>query len=122
MGKATFGAGVSMKALWLLDEAALEQVHPEGTVVMGKSTPGKAGIPQEKRGLIGKAPLGAGTPLMRFQPLSKSKPKQGQGQEFVAMLSPVAWAKGTGVETVTDITLSCCNPFKLHVVGLSCML
>lgn len=35
------------------------------------------------------------------------------------MLSPVAWPKGTGVETVTDITLNCCNPFQFHVVGIT---
>ena len=52
--------------------------------------------------------------------MGKSKPDQGQGEEFIAMVKPMVWSKGTGVEIVMDILLNCCNPlFQLHVIGIT---
>ena len=55
-----------------------------------------------------------------LQSVDKSKPEQGQGEEFIAMLNPVVWSKGTGVEIVKEIPLNCCNlGLELHVVGIT---
>ena len=55
-----------------------------------------------------------------LQPVGKRKPEQGQGQEFVAMLNPITWPKGTRVETVMEISVNCCNlEFELCVTGIS---
>lgn len=51
--------------------------------------------------------------------LTPNRPKleQGQGKGLTAMLNPMAWSKGTRLEVVVEIPVSCNLGFEMHVVG-----
>ena len=75
-----------------MDTATPEQVHLKVTMAVDKST------------------ATAGILLKRLWSMDKSMLEQGQQEEFIAVLNPMAWPKGSRVEIVMDIHLNSCNP------------
>lgn len=55
-----------------------------------------------------------------LQSVDKSKPKQGQEEELIAILNPI-WSEGTRVEIFVEIPLnSDTHDFRIPIAGASC--